>query len=68
LWRVSEKGLVVNLFSVLFLVVTTPGSSTVGVELPTDDYRQPVTSLTKTLFLLLWWKTIFWGGEMFFLD
>jgi hypothetical protein len=45
--------------SVSILVVTTAGSSAAGVELPTDDCRQPagITDENSFFFIFLWWET-----------
>ncbi len=44
------------------LVATTTGSSAAGVELPTDDYRQPAGITDEnSFFIFLWREPIFWG-------
>jgi hypothetical protein len=49
------------------LVATTAGSSAAGVELPTDDCRQPVgiTDENSFIFILLWRETIFLRKNFF---
>ena len=49
------------------LVATTAGSSAAGVELPTDDCRQPagITDENSFFFIFLWRETIFLGKNFF---
>jgi hypothetical protein len=47
--------------SLLVLVATTAGSSAAGVELPTDDFRQPAGITDENSFFLF-----FYGGRPFF--
>ena len=48
------------------LVATTAGSSAAGVELPTDDCRQPAGITDENSFFFLWRETIFLGKKFFF--
>ena len=48
------------------LVATTTGSSAAGVELPTDDCRQPAGITDENSFFFLWREPIL-GGKNFFL-
>ncbi len=45
------------------LVATTAGSSASGVELPTDDCRQPAGITDENSFFLLWY-----GGRPFLVE
>ena len=49
------------------LVVTTAGSSSAGVELPTDDCRQPAGITDENSFFIFFYGgSPFFGGGIFF--
>ncbi len=53
--------------SVTLLVATTTGSSAAGVELTTDDCRQPTgISDENSFFSFFFWKETFFGGQKLF--
>jgi hypothetical protein len=49
------------------LVATTAGTSAAGVELPTDDYRQPAGITDENSFFLFFYggRPFFWGNFFF---
>ena len=50
------------------LVATTADSSEAGVELSTDDWRQPTGITDENIFFIFYGGRPFFGGGEFFFD